>query len=87
MSGNEFDFNIDSILEEFSLYSQGIGGEEKPAHPSAVEEAPLPPRREAYSRESIPAEENSYTPPNNPDLQYTKESEHSACVFSDSLPC
>ena len=63
MSGNEFDFNIDSILEEFSLYSQGIGGKEKPAPASTFEETPLPPRHEAYSRESIPAEENSYIPP------------------------
>lgn len=42
MSGNEFDFNIDSILEEFSDFSSHIGEQEKPRpEPPAGNPAPV----------------------------------------------
>lgn len=65
MSGNEFDFNIDSILEEFSVYSQAIGGEAKPIAPAAPEE-PVVEARPVYAEEAIVQEttvEESYYPP------------------------
>lgn len=58
MNGNEFDFNIDSILEEFSLYSQAIGTEEKAQAPAAAAEVPVPADLRPAYREEPAAEDN-----------------------------
>ncbi len=78
MSGNEFDFNIDSILEEFSIYSQSIGGEEKSSSsaPADVASPVLPEADTAYRQEPAPEEKFTFSPAEKPPVNPSPRPAH-----------
>lgn len=65
MSPNEFDFNLDSILEEFSHYSESIGTEEK-SEAAKAEEISAPAIDEAPAEAQFVFEEPKAAEPSRP---------------------